>query len=131
MDFGRINRLTAGPAQDPERKRAEQTAAQFEQIFVRSMVSTLRSSASIGGEGGGMFGDGPGADTFADWFDQNLTEQIARTSNIGIKDKLLADLERHGQIPKDLDLKAQAARKAAETASLRATTTKGGCDVVL
>lgn len=131
MDVARINRMTIGPKPDPERARAEQTAAQFEQIFVRSMVQTLRSSASIGGEGGGMFGDGPGADTFGDWFDQNLTEQIARTSNIGIKDKLLADLERHGQIPKDLDLKSHAARKAAETSVLRAATAQGGCNVVL
>ncbi len=131
MDVSRINRMTTGPQADPARARAESTAAQFEQIFVRSMVSTLRSSASLGGEGGGMFGDGPGADTFADWFDQNLSEQISRTSNIGIKDKLLADLERHGQIPQDLDLKAQAARKAAETSSLRATDAKGGCNVVL
>ncbi|MBM3973684.1 MAG: hypothetical protein FJ301_06240 [Planctomycetes bacterium] len=131
MDVARINRMTNGPQADPERARAEKTAAQFEQIFIRSMVSTLRSSASIGGDGGGMFGDGPGADTFADWFDQNLSERISRTSKIGIKDKLLADLERHGQIPKDLDIKAQAARKAAETASLRATDAKGGCNVVL
>ncbi len=131
MDVSRINRMTTGPQVDPARARAEKTAAQFEQIFVRSMVQTLRSSASIGGEGGGMFGDGPGADTFADWFDQNLSERISSTSKIGIKDKLLADLERHGQIPQDLDLKAQAARKAAETASLRATDVKGGCNVVL
>jgi Rod binding domain-containing protein len=131
MDVSRINRMTNGPQVDPERARAEKTAMQFEQIFVRSMVQTLRSSASIGGEGGGMFGDGPGADTFADWFDQNLSERISSTSKIGIKDKLLADLERHGQIPQDLDLKAQAARKAAESASLRATDAKGGCNVVL
>ena len=131
MDVSRINRMTNGPQVDPERARAEKTAMQFEQIFVRSMVQTLRSSASIGGEGGGMFGDGPGADTFADWVDQNLSERISSTSKIGIKDKLLADLERHGQIPQDLDLKAQAARKAAESASLRATDAKGGCNVVL
>lgn len=124
-------RVAGAPAAgDPDRARAAQTAAQFEQIFVRTMVQSLRSTSSIG-EGGGMFGDGPGADTFGDWFDANLTEQISRTSRIGIEEALLADLERHGQIPKDLDARTQAARSAAGSGVLRAAEAQGGLDVVL
>jgi hypothetical protein len=78
-----------------------------------------------------MFGDGPGADTFGDWFDGNLTEQITRTSRIGIEEVLLTDLERHGQIPKDLDARTQAARNAANGGVLRAAQAQGGLNVVL
>lgn len=114
-----------------DRQRAERTATQFEQLFVRTMVQSLRTSSSLGGEEGGMFGSGPGADTYADWFDQNLTEQISRTTEIGIKRQLLADLERHGQIPA-AEAAANKARHAADATSLRATTTlaKGGIDVL-
>jgi Rod binding domain-containing protein len=117
--------------QGAERAKAERAAAQFEQLFVRSMVGSLRATASLG-EGGGMFGSGPGSDTFGDWFDQNLAEQIARGANVGIAQALLADLERHGEIPRDLAAKASAARTAADRATLTATRPHGagGIDVV-
>ena len=52
-----------------ERQHAEKVAGQFETIFVKTMVSSLRQTGVCGGEGG-MFGDGPGAETYADWFAQ-------------------------------------------------------------
>ncbi len=120
------------PRRDRERVRAESTAAQFEQLFVRSLVSSLRATASIGRDGGGMFGSGPGSDTFGDWFDHNLADQIARTTTVGIKQQLLQDLERHGEIPVDLEAKARAARAAADRPTL--TTSRslghGGIDVL-
>jgi Rod binding domain-containing protein len=130
MDLPQLRMDGAKAAVDPDRARAEKTAAQFEQIFVRTMVQSLRATSSLG-EGGGMFGDGPGADTFGDWFDANLTEQISRTSRIGIEEALIADLERHGQIPVDLDVRTQAARNAANVGVLRAAKAQGGLDVVL
>jgi Rod binding domain-containing protein len=78
-----------------------------------------------------MFGKGPGADTFADWFDQNLAEQIGRDSDIGIASSLLTDMERHGQL--DAENALQPARVAADR-SFRTTTRalgQGGLDVVL
>ena len=124
------------PAQTPqqkERAKAEQTAAQFEQIFVQSMVSSLRSTAALGGDDGGMFGSGPGSDTFGDWFDQNLAEQISRTSHVGIATQLLKDLERHKEIPAATTAKHRdAARAAADHSSLHAVQLgKGGLNVVL
>lgn len=119
-----------GPRVDKDRQRAESTAAQFEQMFVRTLVGSLRQTASVGGEGG-MFGSGPGADTFADWFDQNLAEQVSRTADVGIKNQLLGDLERHGEIA--MDMSAHRQRLAAERAFTAASKTlsAGGLDVVL
>lgn len=121
--------LAMGGSHGEERADAERAAAQFEQLFVRSMVSSMRATASLG-EGGGMFGSGPGSDTFSDWFDQNLAEQISRTTGVGIEEALLADLERHGEIAPAAA--AQAARAAADRTrftTLRAQGT-GGLDVV-
>lgn len=83
---------------EKERQHAEKVAGQFEDIFVQSMISSLRQSSSIGTEGGGMFGEGPGADTYAQWFDQNLSEQISKSSDIGIKHALMQDFERRGEL---------------------------------
>lgn len=130
-----MNRITdiqvAAPHQsapDKQRARAEATAGQFEQLFVRSMVSSLRATSSI--DGGGMFGSGPGADTFGDWFDDNLANQVCHTSDIGIKDQLLKDLERHGEIP---TAAGETARAAADRSAFTATKAlgHGGIDVVL
>ena len=85
------------PAQK-ERGKATEIAGQFETIFVKTMVSSLRSTASIGGDGGGMFGDGPGSDTFTDWLDQNLAEQLIQDGGFGIATSLISDMERHGEI---------------------------------
>lgn len=132
MDLVALNTAGKQPVADRERARAEKTAAQFEQLFVRTMVSSLRSTASFGGEEGGMFGKGPGSDTFADWFDQNLGEQIASTSNVGIATQLLRDLERHGEIPKDLGAQMRRAKAAADHTSFTAASRhgQGGTDVV-
>jgi len=134
MDALRLATAGAAPATEAQRNRAraERTAGQFEELFVRTMVQSLRSSSSLGGEEGGMFGSGPGADTYADWFDQNMSEQIARTSEIGIKRTLLADLERHGQIEAAATA-ATTARRVADRSALHATTTPatGGVDVLL
>jgi Rod binding domain-containing protein len=123
--------LPHGGRPGDERAKAERTAAQFEELFVRSMVSSLRSTATL--DGGGMFGSGPGSDTFADWFDQNLAQQISRSTRVGIKEQLLADLERHQEIPgSELAAKAHAARAAADRTSLytRRPVGAGGIDVV-
>ena len=114
-----------------ERAKAQDAADQFEQMFVRTLVSSLRSTASLGGEGGGMFGEGPGAETYGDWFDQNLAEQIGRDSDIGIASQVMRDWERHENL--EVDAEAQKARLAADR-SFRAATAavgKGGFDAVL
>jgi Rod binding domain-containing protein len=80
------------------RARAEQVAQQFEKIFTQTLVATLREEASIGG-GEPMFGSGPGADTYAMWFDDLMAERLTELRSIGLADRMLADWERLGQIP--------------------------------
>jgi len=79
------------------RQHAEKVADQFETIFVRSMVQSMRLSATYGGESG-MFGTGPGADTYSDWFDQNVAEHVCASSQVGITQQLMSDFERSGEI---------------------------------
>jgi len=115
-----------------ERQHAREVAKQFETIFVQSLVGSLRRTGSLGGEGG-MFGSGPGADTYSDWFDQNLAQKVAASGRIGIEDQLMRDFERHGEIPRaaldvvERQVRAAAANRAAFTAL---QSKRGGIDVV-
>lgn len=99
MDPGRLEglRMSTVDAKTRAREEATKVATDFEQLFVRQLVSTMRSAASIGGDGG-MFGSGPGADTYSDWFDQNLATQVSRGSRLGIAEAILGDMQRHGEI---------------------------------
>jgi len=125
-----------------ERQHAEKVAGQFETIFVKTMVSSLRQTGACGGEGG-MFGDGPGAETYADWFDENFAEQLGKTDRngnggIGIRTALMAEFERSNAIqqqPKKVAADQDQIHKAfaaADRAALAATnrTGKGGLDVL-
>ncbi len=140
MDALRLSTLSKNPLDADGKKRAQavKTAGEFEQVFMRSMVSSLRQTGKL--DDGGMFGSGPGSDTFGDWFDQNLAEQIGRTSDIGVAKQVLDDLERRGEMTSDvttrakLDAKLAAAQNAAADRSYKSTsnaTPAGGFDVVL
>jgi Rod binding domain-containing protein len=140
MDALRLSTMTKHPldAAGKSRVRAEKMADQFEQMFVRTMVSSLRQTSKL--DEGGMFGSGPGSDTFGDWFDQNLAEQIGRQGDVGIAKSLLADLERNGETAGDLKTQAKleakfgAAQAASVDRSYKSPTTatpNGGFDVVL
>lgn len=100
MDVSRIGDMRLTPLTDAERRRqAEEVVQKFETIFARTFVSGMRQTADITGEGGGMFGSGPGADTYADWFDDNLSSHLSRTGQLGIGKVLMRDLERWRQVP--------------------------------
>ncbi len=116
------------------RAKAEQTAAQFEALLVRQLVGSLRQSSSIG-EGGGMFSGGLGSDTYTDWFDQHMADQIGSSGNLGIKEEILRDLERYGQLPQRPDAPTHAEQAAAATSYANraaftvASARQGGIDV--
>ena len=103
MDALSLAKLSLKPkdAGQEARAKAVEVAHQFEAVFVKTLVGALRSTASVGGEEGGMFGDGPGADTYAGWFDQNVAEQLAKTGGLGVASSVLDDMERHGAIESD------------------------------
>jgi len=128
-----VSRVDKEPPVSP-RQRAERTAEQFEAILVREMVSSLRETSTFGEEGG-LFGSETGSDTYADWFDQHLAEHIGTSNQIGVKQTILEDLERAGQLDKQ-DAPAKAAQqaafalRAADRSRLAATATlRGGIDV--
>ncbi len=80
------------------RAEALHTAKQFEQIFVQMMLKGLRKTSEMAG-GEGMFGDGPGSDTYTQWFDNNLAEYLSDNGQFGIADALMKEFERWNQIP--------------------------------
>lgn len=125
------------PGQKAQEK-AEKVANQFEAVFVKTLVSSLRQTASLGGEEGGMFGQGPGADTYASWFDDNVANELARSGGIGIASSLLEEMTRDQKAaisPADYQqqtsTKAARAQRLADGAELRAAaaTNTGGIDV--
>ena len=134
MDPLALAKMSLKP-QDPAqqaRAEAQDVANQFEAVFVKTLVGALRSTASVGGEEGGMFGDGPGADTYAGWFDQNVADELAENGGLGVATSILADMERHGQLDKDKEATAALRRAAAEEhLTAAAAAKKGGYDVVL
>lgn len=106
---------------DP-RAAGVEAARTFESLLVQQLVGTLRQTSQLGGEGGGMFGSGPGADTYSAWFDQRVSSELAEHGNLGVAEQLVREFERLGQIPA---VPADAAGHA-----FRATTlAKGGLDV--
>lgn len=119
----------AAPAK--QRAEAEKVAHQFEEYFVRSLVANLRQTSSLGGEDeSGMFGSGPGADTYTSWFDEQMAKNVSAGNGIGVAEVLLRDMERHGQIPAAAEVQKATADQGA--ARLRMSTfraTQGGFDV--
>ena len=132
MGLEHLEELRTTPmTQQQLRAKAEGVAAQFEAVFVRSLVSSLRQTASVGGEGG-MFGSETGADTYADWFDQNVAEELGKNGGIGIAKTVLADMERHGELRPDVERIARLQRAAVmETSRAIGAKARGGFDVLL
>ena len=140
MDALALAKLSLKPkdAVQEARAEAEDVAQQFEAVFVKTLVGALRSTASVGGEDGGMFGDGPGADTYAGWFDQNVADQLAKTGGLGVASSVLADMECHGELE---SVEQRGARRDASDELRRAAdlqrraqtaaATQEGLDVVL
>lgn len=86
-------------SQDAEElQKALDVARQFEEFFVRMMVQSFRK-AQLSDEGG-MFGNSVGSSTYEQWFDQHMSEHLAKNSGIGIADTLIRDFQRLGVLPK-------------------------------
>jgi Rod binding domain-containing protein len=113
------------PEPADERARGIEVARQFEQVFVQMLVQNLRQSANVSGdEDGGLFGSGPGSDTYSQWFDDKLGQSLAEDGRLGIASVLTKEFERWHQIPK-----APPARTQALPPALRGSATMGGIDV--
>ena len=80
------------------RAAAREVTRQFEEFFAREMVKSFRET-SVVGEGGGLFGEGVGSDTYTEWFDEHMAHHVSHNGRVGISDVLMRDLERYNQIP--------------------------------
>lgn len=78
LSAGRISKLSAGGSD-----QAEVAAQEFESLFATLLVTELRK-----GLGDGFFGEGPGADTFNGWFDEQLGASIASRGSLGLADQV-------------------------------------------
>ena len=139
MDPLAVHKMSLKPqtAAQQDRAKAEKVANQFEAVFVKTLVGALRQTSSFGGEGG-MFGSGPGSDTFTGWFDQNVADHLAETGGLGVASAVLSDMERHGalesveQTSECREVASRLRRAAADGPRLTsANAQKGGFDVVL
>ncbi|GAA0466763.1 hypothetical protein GCM10009096_04310 [Parasphingorhabdus litoris] len=79
----------AKPAVQGQKNEAEAMAADFEAIFVRQMLSTMRT-ASLGD---GLF-DGKGTEQFRDMQDAMLAENMADKGVFGIADLLTRHVDK-------------------------------------
>ena len=82
----------------PTRESAVNVAQQFEELFAQQMISGMRRSMQLDGEEGGMFGSGPGADTYAQWFDSMMSEKLGEGRGLGLRDTLLRHWDERGLI---------------------------------
>lgn len=85
-----INSVSTGaqPTASPQRAQLEQAAKQFEAIFLRQMIGTMRQS----GGGEGIF-DSSASDQFRDMSDARTADSLADKGTLGIAEMLLRQYE--------------------------------------
>lgn len=81
---GRVSHLGGKSGSEPE-----VVAREMESLFATVLVKEMRK-----GLGEGFFGSGPGADTFAGWFDEQLGASIASRGSLGLADTVAEALVR-------------------------------------
>tara|TARA_R110000824_G_scaffold20915_2_gene78437 strand:- start:898 stop:1197 length:300 start_codon:yes stop_codon:yes gene_type:complete len=80
--------VSTNPAADKRQAEIQSMAADFEAIFVRQMLSTMRTSSL----GEGLF-DGQGLEQFRDMQDAKIAESMAEKGVFGIAQLLTRHLE--------------------------------------
>ena len=85
-----ISSVSAGaqPAASAQKAQLEKTAKQFEAIFLRQMIGTMRQS----GGGEGIF-DSSATDQFRDMSDARTADTMAEKGALGIAEMLLRQYE--------------------------------------
>lgn len=86
LDVGRISRLERAGRDADE---ADVAAREMESLFATMLVSELRK-----GLGDGFFGEGPGADTFNGWFDEQLGASLASRKSLGLAEDIREAIHR-------------------------------------
>ena len=85
-----INAISQGvqPAASPEKAQLEKVAKQFEAIFLRQMIGTMRQP----GGGEGIF-DSSATEQFRDMSDARTADAMAEKGSLGIAEMLLRQYE--------------------------------------
>lgn len=76
---------------------AYKAAQQFEAIFLRMVVKDMRENATSM-TGGGMMGEGAGADVREGWFDTFMSDHLATTGQVGLADSLYREWVEAGKV---------------------------------
>ncbi|BBA32597.1 muramidase [Methylocaldum marinum] len=85
-DFAGTARLRNQAKQDPKAALGE-TARQFESLFIRMALKSMREAVPNGG-----LVDGKPAQTFRDMYDQQLAVELGKRSSLGFSDLLVRQL---------------------------------------
>ncbi|MFC1692550.1 rod-binding protein [Candidatus Latescibacterota bacterium] len=80
-----LNRMTSV---EKEKARLLKATEGFEAIFIREILSTMRSSL----QDGGMFGDGIAGQIYGDMMDNAIAETMSKRSALGLSDMLYRTL---------------------------------------
>ncbi|MEO1319698.1 MAG: rod-binding protein, partial [Pseudomonadota bacterium] len=86
-DFGQFTDLRALAGRDRD-AALNKVAGQFEALFVQEMLKSMRA-ASFGDP---IFGEAGGGGMYRDLFDQQIADDIASGSGVGLKDLLVRQL---------------------------------------
>jgi flagellar protein FlgJ len=92
-DFAGLDKLKRG-AQDQDPKALRETARQFEAIFARMMIKSMRD-ANFGDK---LLGSDQ-QDFYQGMFDDQLSVEVTRGRGLGLADMLVQQLQRSGLVP--------------------------------
>ena len=86
--------------------REVEAIKEFESLFASMLVKEMRQTIE-----GGLFGDGPGADTYGQWFDTEMGNAIAKDNGLGLASVL--------RVQFGVDQAAKEARESMDNASIQ------------
>ncbi len=80
-DLDRLTRLSASR----DARGVEEVARKLEGVFFTMMVKQMRESLSEKG----LFGDGPGSDTYNGFFDDMMGDSLSQSGDLGIAEMVV------------------------------------------
>ena len=83
-----INKSTVKRDIQAEKAQLKKATRGFEAIFIRQLMSTMRSSMTEGS----MFGEGVAGDIYGDMFDTSIAEVMSENSTLGLSDMMYRNM---------------------------------------
>lgn len=84
---------------DVNTDNVEEAGRKFEALFLSMLTKEMRKTL-----GEGLFGSGPGADTYEGWFDQHMGDSLAGAQALDLAGILRAGLPREGTLRAEKEL---------------------------